>query len=61
MTSKLRLRKELQMLATEPPPGVSCWPVSEENMEHLQAQITGPAETCYAGGVFALDLQVSDR
>lgn len=33
----VRLRKELKMLADEPPPGVCAWPV-EGSLTHLQAR-----------------------
>jgi ubiquitin-conjugating enzyme E2 T len=55
-----RLRKELQMLATDPPPGVCAWPVGDA-LNHLQAQIQGPDETPYARGIFLLDVNVPDR
>lgn len=55
-----RLRKELGMLATEPPPGICAWPV-EDSLVHLQAQVEGPDDTPYARGIFLLDIQVPDR
>lgn len=36
-----RIHKELEMLANDPGPGVSCWPVGD-NMTNLEAQIQGP-------------------
>ncbi|CAM9643071.1 unnamed protein product [Discosporangium mesarthrocarpum] len=56
----MRLKKELKMLAEEPPPGVCAWPVGE-SLTHLQAQIEGPEDTPYQRGTFLLDIQVPDR
>ena len=33
-----RLLRELTMLAEDPPPGVSAWPVSEAKADHLHAR-----------------------
>lgn len=32
-----RLKRELQMLSTEPPPGITCWQ-AEERMDDLRAR-----------------------
>lgn len=32
-----RLKRELQMLSTEPPPGITCWQ-TEERIDDLQAR-----------------------
>lgn len=32
-----RLKRELQMLSTEPPPGISCWQ-AEEQIDELRAR-----------------------
>lgn len=37
MQRNSRLKRELQMLSTEPPPGVSCWQL-EEKVQELQAR-----------------------
>ncbi|CAM9484216.1 unnamed protein product [Chrysoparadoxa australica] len=57
---KARLAKELKMLAVEPPPGVCGWPV-DDDLTHLQAQLQGPDDTPYEGGIFLLDLVVPER
>ena len=36
----VRLRKEMKMLANEPPPGVCAWPV-DDCISHLQARKSG--------------------
>ncbi len=38
-----RIRRELEMLANDPGPGVSAWPI-EDNMLNLEAQIQGPQD-----------------
>jgi len=56
-----RLRKEIKMLADDPPPGVVAWPVEPEKYDRLEAQITGPDETPYAAGVFKLEITLPPR
>ncbi|MCO5552629.1 hypothetical protein L7F22_006144 [Adiantum nelumboides] len=56
-----RLQRELKMLLSDPPPGVSAWPCDGHNLTHLSAQIHGPEGTVYANGVFKLDIQVPER
>ncbi|XP_051282236.1 ubiquitin-conjugating enzyme E2 T [Dicentrarchus labrax] len=55
-----RLKRELQMLSTEPPPGITCWQ-TEEQIDDLRAQIVGGTETPYEGGVFSLEIKVPER
>ncbi|XP_017539542.1 ubiquitin-conjugating enzyme E2 T [Pygocentrus nattereri] len=55
-----RLKRELQLLNTEPPPGIQC-SVSEENLDKIQAQIIGRSSTPYEGGVFQLEIKIPDR
>ncbi|XP_071762414.2 ubiquitin-conjugating enzyme E2 T [Centroberyx gerrardi] len=55
-----RLKRELQMLSTEPPPGITCWQ-TEEQMDDLRAQIVGGADTPYEGGLFSLEIKVPER
>jgi len=55
-----RLKRELQMLSTEPPPGITCWQ-TEGQMDDLRAQIVGGADTPYEGGVFSLEIKVPER
>ena len=58
-----RLRKELEMLAHDPPPGVVAWPADDDqhSSDQLFAQITGPEGTPYASGVFSLVMTVPSR
>ena len=49
------------MLANDPGPGISAWPVDECNMMHLQAQIQGPQESPYQGGLYNLTIDIPDR
>uniref|UniRef100_A0A672K9A6 Uncharacterized protein n=1 Tax=Sinocyclocheilus grahami TaxID=75366 RepID=A0A672K9A6_SINGR len=44
-----RLKRELQLLSAEPPPGASCWQ-TEARLDELQAQIVGGADTPHEGG-----------
>ena len=56
-----RMKRELQMLSLEPPPGVAAWPADEDRIDKLQAQIVGPPDTPYAAGVFRLEIDIPAR
>ncbi|XP_062248635.1 ubiquitin-conjugating enzyme E2 T [Platichthys flesus] len=60
MQKTSRLKRELQMLSNEPPPGITCWQ-TEERMDDLRAQIVGGTETPYEGGLFSLEIKVPER
>ncbi|XP_006159202.1 ubiquitin-conjugating enzyme E2 T [Tupaia chinensis] len=55
-----RLKRELHMLATEPPPGITCWQ-EKDQMDDLRAQILGGTNTPYEKGVFKLEVIVPER
>ncbi|CAL8368083.1 unnamed protein product [Lota lota] len=55
-----RLKRELQMLSTEPPPGITCWR-PEDLVDELRAQIVGGDGTPYEGGLFTLEIKVPER
>ncbi|XP_046896220.1 ubiquitin-conjugating enzyme E2 T isoform X2 [Hypomesus transpacificus] len=55
-----RLKRELQLLTTEPPPGITCWQ-AEGQMDDLRAQIIGGSGTPFEGGVFLLEIKVPER
>ncbi|KAF6719673.1 Ubiquitin-conjugating enzyme E2 T [Oryzias melastigma] len=55
-----RLKRELQMLSTEPPPGITCWQ-NDEQIDDLRAQIVGGSGTPYEGGLFSLEIKVPER
>ncbi|KAF9938565.1 Ubiquitin-conjugating enzyme E2 T [Mortierella alpina] len=56
----LRMRKELKDLETSPPLGVVCYPLND-NIVHLQAEISGPEDTPYSTGTFKIDILIPDR
>ena len=56
-----RLQKELHALATQPPPGVTCWPVTDSDITKLHATILAAKGSCYEGGVFTVEVQVPMR
>eukprot|EP00606_Chrysophyceae_sp_TOSAG23-5_P001381 GSChrysophyteH2.ASY1.ANO1.1163.1 assembled CDS len=56
-----RVRRELEMLATEPGPGISAWPIDDSDMMNLEAQIQGPEDSPYAEGTYTLNLQIPER
>nr|XP_020737679.1 ubiquitin-conjugating enzyme E2 T [Odocoileus virginianus texanus]XP_020737680.1 ubiquitin-conjugating enzyme E2 T [Odocoileus virginianus texanus] len=55
-----RLKRELSLLAAEPPPGITCWQ-NGDRMEDLRAQILGGANTPYEKGVFKLEVHIPER
>ncbi len=55
-----RIQRELVMLAEDPGPGISAWPV-EGNMLHLEAQIQGPHGSPYEEGTYTLHVHMSER
>lgn len=55
-----RLKRELNLLATEPPPGITCWQ-DKDKMDDLQALILGAADTPYEKGVFKLEVTIPER
>nr|CAB3267454.1 ubiquitin-conjugating enzyme E2 T-like [Phallusia mammillata] len=60
MQRTLRLKREIQMLTTHPPPCISCW-LEEPDKFHLKAQIIGCEGTPYENGVFSIDIILPDR
>lgn len=52
--------QELKDLAKDPPPGVCVWPEGN-NVQLLSADVEGPRETVYEGGVFRLSVVLPDR
>ncbi|KAJ1074616.1 hypothetical protein K5549_001311 [Capra hircus] len=54
-----RLKRELSLLAAEPPPGITCWQ-DGDRMEDLRAQILGGANTPYEKGVFKLEVHIPE-
>ncbi|MQL80161.1 hypothetical protein Taro_012601 [Colocasia esculenta] len=63
----VRMQKELKLLMTDPPPGVSLLPVSADDsssslsLSNIEARIQGPEGTVYAEGVFRIRIQVPER
>ncbi|XP_065505331.1 ubiquitin-conjugating enzyme E2 T [Caloenas nicobarica] len=55
-----RLKRELALLSTEPPPGITCWQ-NQNQLDNLRAQILGGADTPYEKGVFNLEIVVPER
>lgn len=52
-----RMRRELEILEKEPPPGISCWPKGD-SLTELEAVIQGPEHTPYAKGLFKLNISI---
>ncbi|ORX87830.1 hypothetical protein K493DRAFT_341428 [Basidiobolus meristosporus CBS 931.73] len=56
----MRMKKELELLGCDPPPGIMCWPV-DDNLNSLSARIKGPKETPYENGIFQVDVKIPER
>ncbi|XP_039300735.1 ubiquitin-conjugating enzyme E2 T-like [Nilaparvata lugens] len=56
----LRLKKEVQKLSTNPPPGISCC-TKNDNLNNLEASIVGANGSPYEKGVFQLELIVTEK
>lgn len=54
------MKKELEMLITSPPFGISCWP-KDDRTDILEAQILGGNGTPYETGLFKLEIQIPER
>ncbi|KAL4442433.1 hypothetical protein ABPG77_005017 [Micractinium sp. CCAP 211/92] len=55
-----RMSKELRMLQSDPPPGVWAAPVGD-SFSQLEAQVQGPKDTVYEGGLFKLAVDIPAR
>ncbi|EFN56722.1 hypothetical protein CHLNCDRAFT_13870, partial [Chlorella variabilis] len=55
-----RMSREIRMLQMEPPPGVWAAPVGDKVTE-LEAQLQGPKDTVYEGGLFKLAVHIPAR
>ncbi|KAG6958373.1 hypothetical protein JG687_00009429 [Phytophthora cactorum] len=55
-----RMRKEIAMLESDPPFGVSAWP-KDDQIDRLEAQILGPDVSPYEKGVFQLEIEIPER
>jgi len=55
-----RIAKETQRLITDSPPGISATP-HEDNLRYFDVIVSGPQQSPYEGGVFKLELFLSDE
>lgn len=55
-----RIAKEMMMITSEPPAGISCWEVEDSNSS-LEARIIGVAGSPYQNGVFKLFITMPER
>ncbi|KAJ1977743.1 Ubiquitin-conjugating enzyme E2 T [Dimargaris xerosporica] len=55
-----RLKRELELLARDPPTGVICYPEGD-SLAQWTAFIKGPRDTPYEGGTFKLQVTIPDR
>ncbi|RGB27378.1 ubiquitin-conjugating enzyme/RWD-like protein [Rhizophagus diaphanus] len=55
-----RMKRELEILERDPPPGVICYPVDDSLLKFC-ALIKGPKDTPYEDGLFKVDVQIPSR
>jgi len=55
-----RIKKELEEIKMEPPSNCSAGPIGEE-LTKWEASIIGPSDSPYAGGVFKLSIDFTDK
>lgn len=58
---KARISKEIAMLKKNPPPGAHTWQVDEDKLDHLEADVLGPSDSPYSGGVFKLEILLPEK
>ncbi|KAK7793541.1 hypothetical protein R5R35_002526 [Gryllus longicercus] len=61
MQKGVRLKRELEVLALRPPPGISCSPKEEDIIDVLDAKMIGLKGSPYEGGVFKLEIKIPDK
>jgi hypothetical protein len=44
-----------------PTPGISCWLLSDDKMDEMEASIAGPPDSPFHGGVFKLKIVIPVR
>ena len=55
-----RIKKELEEIRKEPPSNCSAGPISD-NLYIWEATIIGPSDSPYAGGIFRLNINFTDK
>ncbi len=55
-----RIKKELELSGRDPGPGVTFW-AEDESLSRLSAQITGPEESPFEGGLYSLSINIPQR
>jgi len=59
MPAKARIRSELSLLSTLPPPGISCY-TPDDTLTYLHATLTGPVGSPFETGYFLLIIHISN-
>jgi len=54
------MKRELEMLTNEPPPGISCWNINDK-LDELRASILGNEESPFESGIFKLEINIPNR
>ncbi|XP_046596256.1 ubiquitin-conjugating enzyme E2 T isoform X1 [Neodiprion lecontei] len=59
MQKASRLKRELAMMAENPPEGICCYPKNDKT-DVLSANILGPRGSPYEGGLFQLEIEIPE-
>jgi len=58
--AKNRIKRELSLLATDPPPGTSCY-APNDCLTYLHATISGPPDSPFDNGIFLVSITIPNR
>jgi len=58
--AKNRITRELAMLSSDPPPGISCY-APTDNLTYLHGTIVGPPDTPFESAIFLLTINIPNR
>lgn len=59
--AKARLKRELTLLTTDPPPGIAAYLESEDDLSRWKAEISGPEDSPFEDGVFEVRIRIPSR
>lgn len=58
---KARLKRELSLLSTDPPPGIAAYLESQDNLGVWKSQVKGPEDSPFEHGIFVVRIIIPAR